>query len=337
MANGRGNSLYRWRKRTFSVFKELGIPGPEPNLIFGNLLEIWKEGMGPCSSKWLKQYGDVVGYYNGAMPGIVTRDRELIKRIFINDFQYFTGRQIMALVSKNLPVNEVRLSRVSGDDWRYLKNITIPAFKTNNIKKGFSIMHDCAQECLRLLDSKIAGSDGCVEVFQPFCNLASDFGLQFFAGTRTGVQRDDEAAHALCKAARQSVGQFGGAGLFLLNLLPDSPTMHKLLVRFRSIFTQLPSDEMLDRMLPIINHRRANPEGKLTYDNLAELTYLNQCLSESLRIYPALPGSVRRICDQDYEYNGVRILKGMNVSVPTLDVHYDPVLWPEPKKFDPER
>ncbi|KAH8037881.1 hypothetical protein HPB51_018369 [Rhipicephalus microplus] len=125
-----------WRKRTLSVFKELGIPGPEPNLIFGNLLEIWKEGMGPCSSKWLKQYGDVVGYYNGAMPGIVTRDRELIKRIFINDFQYFTGRQIMALVSKNLPVNEVRLSRVSGDDWRYLKNVLIPAFKTNNIKKG---------------------------------------------------------------------------------------------------------------------------------------------------------------------------------------------------------
>ncbi|XP_049273398.1 putative cytochrome P450 cyp-13B1 [Rhipicephalus sanguineus] len=96
--------------------------------------------MGPCSSKWLKQYGDVVGYYNGAMPGIVLRDRELIKRIFINDFQYFTARQIMALVSKNLPVNEVRYSRVSGDDWRYLKNIMLPAFKTNNIKK------DCVAE-----------------------------------------------------------------------------------------------------------------------------------------------------------------------------------------------
>ncbi|KAL3218420.1 hypothetical protein MRX96_005929 [Rhipicephalus microplus] len=337
-------SLYRWRKRTLSVFKELGIPGPEPNLIFGNLLEIWKEGMGPCSSKWLKQYGDVVGYYNGAMPGIVTRDRELIKRIFINDFQYFTGRQIMALVSKNLPVNEVRLSRVSGDDWRYLKNVLIPAFKTNNIKKAFSVMHGCTEELSRVMDSKISGSDGCVE-------------------------RDNEAAQALCKAARQSVGQFGSAALLLLNLLPDSPLMHKLLVKFRSYFTQLPSDEMLDRMVPIINLRRANPEagnlsrtltqhplelitssntcifiiagidtiasslafatyllsehqevqdkvraevkaqlekeGKLTYDNLSELTYLHQALFESSRLYPSLPGSVRRICDQDYEYNGI--------------------------------
>ncbi|KAL1470472.1 hypothetical protein MTO96_004569 [Rhipicephalus appendiculatus] len=226
----------------------------------------WKSGRRawvPCSSKWLKQYGDLVGYYNGAMPGIVTRDRELIKRIFINDFQYFTGRQIMALVSKNLDVNEVRLSRVTGDDWRYLKNIMVPAFKTNNIKKAFSIMHDCAEEFLSVMDSKISGTDGCVEVFQPFCNLTCDFGLQFFAGARTDLQRGNEAAQALCEAARQSVGQFGSAGLFFLNLLPDSPIMHKLLIRFRSIFTHLPSDEVLDRIRPIINHRRANPEVRL--------------------------------------------------------------------------
>ncbi|XP_054930943.1 cytochrome P450 3A13-like [Dermacentor andersoni] len=78
-------------------------------------------------------------------------------------------------------------------------------------------------------------------------------------------------------------------------------------------------------------------EGELTYDGLAELTYLGQVLSETLRLYPSLPGSVRRVCDEDYEWNGIRILKGMNVSVPTLDVHYDPMLWPEPKKFDPDR
>lgn len=408
------------------MFKELGIPGPEPSILFGNLLEIWRKGMGPASTEWLKKYGDIVGYYNGVMPGIVLRDFELMKRIFINDFQYFTGRQIMAVVSKNLPINEVRLTRVAGDDWRHLKNIVLPAFKTSNIKKAFPLVRECAEECFRVMDYKLAGSDGCVELFEPFCNMASDFGLQFFAGARTDIQRDDAAALALSKAARQSVGQFGGVALFLLNILPDSPLMHKILIGVRSLFTQLPSDEMIDRMLPIINHRRENPdpnkedvlqlllnsekeeksskgnvegrqlsrallshplelrtasntcifiiasidavasplaftsyllaahpeiqdkvraevqaliqkEGELTYDGLGELTYLGQVLSESLRLYPSLPGSIRRICDEDYEYNGVRILKGMNVSVPTLEIHYDPTLWPEPKKFDPER
>ncbi|KAH8037882.1 hypothetical protein HPB51_018370 [Rhipicephalus microplus] len=82
---------------------------------------------------------------------------------------------------------------------------------------AFSVMYDCAEELSRVMDSKISGSDGCVEVFQPFCNLATDFGLQFFAGARTDVQRDNEAAQALCKAARQSVGQFGSAALLLLS------------------------------------------------------------------------------------------------------------------------
>lgn len=419
-------SVYRWRKKTFSLFKELGIPGPEPNLILGNLIPIWREGLGPACSRWVKEYGDIVGYYNGMMPGIVTRDFELMKRIFINDFPYFTGRQTIAAVSNNIAVNEVRLTRVAGDDWRHLKNIVLPAFKTSNIRKAFPVAHECAEECLRALDSKMAGSDGCVELFQPFCNMASDFGLQVFTGARTEIQRGNAAALAISRAARRSVGQFGAIKFLLLNILPNIPWMHKILFSLRSLFVQLPSDELMDRMLPIINHRRAHPEpnredvlqlllnyekeegqnkgkarglelsatltshpldlvtnsntcifltagidtaasplaftsyllsehpeiqdkvraeiqavldkeGKFTYDNLSELTYLGQVLSESLRLYPSLPGSIRRNCDKDYDYNGIRIPKGMNIYVPTLDIHRDPVLWPEPNKFDPER
>ncbi|KAK8756647.1 hypothetical protein V5799_000651 [Amblyomma americanum] len=49
--------------------------------------------------------------------------------------------------------------------------------------------------------------------------MAADFGLQFFAGARTDVQRNNAAAVALSESARQSVGQFGGAVLFLLTHL----------------------------------------------------------------------------------------------------------------------
>ncbi|KAH6943510.1 hypothetical protein HPB50_022418 [Hyalomma asiaticum] len=259
--------LYRWRKKTFSLFKELGIPGPEPSLIFGNLIPIWREGLGPAASRWVKEYGDIVGYYNGMMPGIITRDLELMKRVFINDFQYFTGRQTIAAVSNNISVNEVRLTRVAGDDWRHLKNIVLPAFKTSNIRKAFPLVYECAEECLRALDSKMAGSVGCVELFEPFCNMASDLGLQVFAGARTNIQRGDAAALALSKAARRSVGQFGAVTFLLLNLLPNIPRMHKILFSLRNLFIQLPSDELMDRMLPIINHRRAHPEATTGYSS----------------------------------------------------------------------
>lgn len=31
--------FFRWRKKTFEYFSSLGIPGPEPNIIWGNLRE----------------------------------------------------------------------------------------------------------------------------------------------------------------------------------------------------------------------------------------------------------------------------------------------------------
>ncbi|KAH9365718.1 hypothetical protein HPB48_012903 [Haemaphysalis longicornis] len=173
-------SLYRWRKRTFSHFKDLGIPGPEPSLLFGNLLEIWQKGMARASSEWLKQYGDVVGYYNGMMPGIVLRDPELIKRIFINDFHYFTGRQAFPLMKEC-------------------------------IEECFSVIDS------KLPTSTSELGDGCVELFELFYKMAIDVGLQMFAGARTQIQREDGAAMAIVHASRQSVGQFGGVALFLLS------------------------------------------------------------------------------------------------------------------------
>ncbi|XP_070380748.1 cytochrome P450 3A43-like [Dermacentor albipictus] len=228
-----------------------------------------KEGMGTVTSEWMKKYGDVVGYYNGVIPGIIIRDLELIKRIYIQDFQNFTGRRVTSAVSKNLAVNEVRISRVSGEDWRHLKKIMLPAFKTANVKKAVPMVQECVEECFRAMDRKLTGSDGCIEVFEPFCIMGTDFGLQFFAGVRTNIQRGDASSLALYKAARKSVGQFGGSKLFYLNLLPPSRLLHKIIFAVQSIFTQLPSDEVIERMLPIINHRRENPDP--TKEDLLQL------------------------------------------------------------------
>ncbi|XP_049523950.1 uncharacterized protein LOC119452492 [Dermacentor silvarum] len=153
------------------------------------------------------------------MPGIILRDFELMKRIFIHDFQYFTGRQAVPL------------------------------------------LRQCAEDCFREMDSKLAGSDGCIEVYEPFLIMATNFGLQFFAGAHTDTQRGDSALRALCKAARRSVSQFGGDVLFFLNLLPNNRLLHKIIIGVRSLFIQLPSDETLDRMRPIINFRREHPDA----------------------------------------------------------------------------
>jgi cytochrome P450 family 6 len=80
-------------------------------------------------------------------------------------------------------------------------------------------------------------------------------------------------------------------------------------------------------------------DGKLTYDSVADMTYLEQCVNEALRKYP-VASSLQRIALQDYTIpnsKGVTIPKGTPVSIPIHAIHWDEDLYPEPEKFDPER
>lgn len=71
---------YNWRRRRFSTFQRLGIPGPKPSLILGNIYEIKKKGAARAFSDWIERYGDIVGFYNGAAPFLLVKDLELLKK-----------------------------------------------------------------------------------------------------------------------------------------------------------------------------------------------------------------------------------------------------------------
>uniref|UniRef100_A0A0B7AHN9 Cytochrome P450 n=1 Tax=Arion vulgaris TaxID=1028688 RepID=A0A0B7AHN9_9EUPU len=72
------------------------------------------------------------------------------------------------------------------------------------------------------------------------------------------------------------------------------------------------------------------------YDNVQNLTKLDMCISETMRMYP--PGFVLdRVCSDDITIQGIHIPKDMVVSFPVYAIHYDPEIWPEPEKFKPER
>ncbi|XP_024216018.2 cytochrome P450 6a9 [Halyomorpha halys] len=77
--------------------------------------------------------------------------------------------------------------------------------------------------------------------------------------------------------------------------------------------------------------------GQLTFDSLKELKFLNNCISEAMRLYPPL-GVLNRECTKDYTLpDGTFIEKGMNILIPTYSLHRDPKYFPEPTKFKPDR
>lgn len=66
------------------------------------------------------------------------------------------------------------------------------------------------------------------------------------------------------------------------------------------------------------------------------MPYLDMVIDETLRMYPPVV-RLDRVAGEDYEYEGMLIKKGLVWTVPIWALHYDPELYPDPTKFDPER
>lgn len=78
--------------------------------------------------------------------------------------------------------------------------------------------------------------------------------------------------------------------------------------------------------------------NKLTYESLQEMTYLEQVLEETLRMYP--PGAgLFRMATKDYKIPGTDVVieKGIPVFISVYGLHRDPKYFPNPDIFDPER
>ncbi|XP_076664024.1 cytochrome P450 6B5 [Andrena cerasifolii] len=81
-----------------------------------------------------------------------------------------------------------------------------------------------------------------------------------------------------------------------------------------------------------------NRNGKLTYDAVQDMKYLDMIIAETLRKYP--PASLlSRRCEYQYQIPGtkVELPTGMRVIIPIYGLHHDPDYYPNPATFDPER
>ena len=94
-----------------------------------------------------------------------------------------------------------------------------------------------------------------------------------------------------------------------------------------------------DKLRDEVNHH-SDSNGKVSYETLNEMPYLDQVFNEALRMHsPATFTS--RTCTEpitlNFEGKTALVEKGINVYVPIHQLHYDPEYYPEPEKFNPER
>ncbi|XP_030745866.1 probable cytochrome P450 6a17 isoform X2 [Sitophilus oryzae] len=78
-------------------------------------------------------------------------------------------------------------------------------------------------------------------------------------------------------------------------------------------------------------------DGKITYDAVAEMKYLDLVIDETLRKFPPVP-VIPRVCSKDYQIPGTDVVieKGVRVQIPVWGLHKDPDYYPNPEVFNPE-
>ncbi|KAL1466880.1 hypothetical protein MTO96_042444, partial [Rhipicephalus appendiculatus] len=76
---------------------------------------------------------------------------------------------------------------------------------------------------------------------------------------------------------------------------------------------------------------------EVLFDKLQDLKRLEMVINEGLRKYPPLVFFTARMCYRDTELAGKIIPGGTRVIVPTWNIHRNPVLWPDPHRFNPDR
>lgn len=77
--------------------------------------------------------------------------------------------------------------------------------------------------------------------------------------------------------------------------------------------------------------------GTFSYESLKELTYLEKCICETLRLFPPLP-FLNRECNKEFTLpDGSKIEKGDQVCIPIFSLQRDPKYFPKPEEFRPQR
>lgn len=139
--------IYFYFKKAFAYWKQNGnIKFIEPSFPFGNIKDtlLGRKHIGDMLKELhSKCDGPYVGIFALTAPALLVKDLDLIKTIFIKDFEHFSDRGLH-VDEKNDPLSG-HLLAAKVDKWKILKLKLSPAFTGGKLRMMFSTIMEIAR------------------------------------------------------------------------------------------------------------------------------------------------------------------------------------------------
>jgi cytochrome P450 len=175
------------RHRHFQILARLGIPGPRPNVLYGNLRDLRfspSKNVLDVMTEWGGRYGRIYGYYAGVKPTVIVEDLDLVKEILIKNAQAFINRPRMIVSTKPLTHTVVGLR---GQRWKEVRSILTPTFSAAKMRQIMPLMSKAVSETLRLLEEEKGAEVEVLGLYQGLtCTVIADCALAM----KVNCQRD---------------------------------------------------------------------------------------------------------------------------------------------------
>ncbi|XP_068081151.1 cytochrome P450 9e2 [Anabrus simplex] len=185
--------LYKYGTWNHDYFKRKGIKNPKPLPFLGSMATmVFKaKPFAYLLEDICKEFEEepFVGIFQFREPLVMVKDPELIKRITVKDFEFFTDhRQTItenadSLFSKNL-------FSLRGEKWRDMRATLSPAFTSSKMKNMFHFMNQCGQQLGDYLHKEISKQQPGKPFVLEMKDLFTRFTNDVIATSAFGVQVD---------------------------------------------------------------------------------------------------------------------------------------------------
>lgn len=129
---------------------------------------------------------------------------------------------------------------------------------------------------------------------------------------------DDDIVNEACTFMLAGQDSVGAATAFCLFMLAQNP-----------IYQQ----KCLDELLEIFSDDDNRPPS---IKDIREMRYLEQCIKETLRLFPSVPLIARKL-NEDVQLTNCQIPRGSSVLIFPYATHRLASIYPDPDRFDPDR